>query len=380
MLGGTRDYSVDILRCISCFFVVTSHVTAYMLPENGFTSIEYDSTASYTLLVIRSVSICATNIFLMISGIFLLSPERNVTAKTVWSKNILKMTSAYILWCAMYALFRIYYETPMEFTPKVFINQWLIQENHMWYIPMMIGVYVLVPVMRVFTANAQRKHYHYLFAIFAGGIVLNSLRICCRSYKFPYWESVIDVIEKTPVNLICVYPVFCIFGYYLYTYRLPKKVRLAIYAAGIIGILISFLSCLLMMETSGQMEGSLIHSKFAIGNFLKTIAIFVLVTTVLADIKLSAKVKKLISKLSASTLFIYLFHWMLMMVLYHEGFLLSSGINVVAVDIIYIVLIYVTGFILSFVFLQCIPWVKMRNIVLDKFWPNRTIYVTRKKK
>ncbi len=96
--SGERDYAVDMMRCISCFMVVAVHMasnTIYRVPVDDPDLIP---SIWYCGLMMKCVTVSATNLFLMISGIFFLSPERNVTPKKVWSKNILKLSLAYILW------------------------------------------------------------------------------------------------------------------------------------------------------------------------------------------------------------------------------------------------------------------------------------------
>ena len=130
--GGRRDWSVDVLRCISCFMVCALHASwmtmpaIYGLVEPG--SFDWVSGAAY-----RVIFGSPTVLFVMVSGIFFLSPERHVTAGKIWRKNVLKMTFAYIFWCLVYALYRIYFQSPqpIDLTPQILITQSLHQERHL---------------------------------------------------------------------------------------------------------------------------------------------------------------------------------------------------------------------------------------------------------
>ena len=97
MFNSGRDYSVDIVRCVSCFMVVAGHMFAFLLPKYGYSAMIAGSVTYYIAIVLRCVFTSATDIFLMISGIFFLSPERKVSARKVWGKNVLKMALAYVL-------------------------------------------------------------------------------------------------------------------------------------------------------------------------------------------------------------------------------------------------------------------------------------------
>ena len=187
--GGRRDWSVDVLRCISCFMVCALHASwmtmpaIYGLVEPG--SFDWVSGAAY-----RVIFGSPTVLFVMVSGIFFLSPERHVTAGKIWRKNVLKMTFAYIFWCLVYALYRIYFQSPqpIDLTPQILITQWLHQERHLWYIPMIIGLYILVPILRPITASRDTKMFRYLIIIFAGGLVLNTIYTWP---EFPYGDNYI---------------------------------------------------------------------------------------------------------------------------------------------------------------------------------------------
>lgn len=384
MFSGGRDYSVDILRCLSCFFVVAGHSSQFMICEEyGTMGLEAGSETWLLMTIMRATCVCATNMFLMISGIFFLTPERNVTAKKVWSKNILKMTVAYILWSVIYALFRLYYVYPESLTIKSFFDNFLNEEPHLWYVPMMIGIYVIVPLMRVFTQHAKHEHYRYLIGIFTAAIILYSVLVFMNSFPFKafnYAGYISYITSRTPVGLLCQYPLYCIIGYYLYTYRPSAKMRRLIYFLGALGIAFLVYSNYVYYYACGGGEFRPIYDKFVIGSFTKDIAVFVLITTVFSNKNIEGVVKVIISKLSSATLFIYLCHWGILIVLFKTQFLLDTGWNLVVIAILYTITAYVLGFFFSLLFLQLIPWTRMRNVVLDAVWPNRTIWTGGRKK
>ena len=119
-LRGTRDWSIDILRCVSCFMVCALHaaIFAYRYQAPGVS----DPPTFY--LVYRMIFGSPTILFVMISGIFFLSPDRNITITRIWRKNVMKMAAAYIIWSLIYALYRILFESiASEISPKTIIHQ-----------------------------------------------------------------------------------------------------------------------------------------------------------------------------------------------------------------------------------------------------------------
>ena len=377
---GERDYSVDLVRSFSCLMVVAIHASGLMMAR-----IPYDAAAGVSgdwlhLALMRCTTVAATNIFLMISGIFFLSPERNVSISKVWSKNILKLATAYVLWCMIYSYVRITYLWGQEFDWSQFWQETVNRENHLWYIPMMLGIYVMVPLMRVFTAHAERKHYIYLIWLMIGAMALNSVKTFSTQYPYGGSENVIHIINDTPAPLICQFPFYCILGYYLYTYRPKTGTRILLYILGIAGILMMTWITTFFYVEKGIADPYQVQGKFELYVLAKNTAIFVFILSVFSKVRMGKGFKKVLSKVSAATLFIYLVHMMYLNVFLHEEWLLDSGLSYFKIALIYTGVIYFSAFIISFMFLQLIPWTRMRNVVLDAVWPNRRIWNGGRKK
>ena len=374
MFGGGRDYSVDMMRCISCMMVVAIHACAMSARYYPFDSIDTISETWMSVSFLKSATVSATNLFLMISGIFFLSPERNVTPSKVWSKNILKLALAYVVWSVIYALMRIYYVTPRPFEMSDFINECLTQEVHLWYIPMMLGIYMLVPLMRLITLNAEKKHYVYMVGLMIGAMTLNTIVLFDRTMDFPHDYQLSTIVSFTPTAMICQYPFFCILGYFIYTYPPKLKTRILIYFLGILGILFTFASTVTVYVNAANPDPALIQDKFAIGILAKNTAIFIFVITLFSKIRMHKAFTFVLSKISAATLFIYLFHPVALKVLFKNQCFFVDELPVFKTAVLDTLIAYFAGVVISIVLLQLIPWVKMKNLVLDAVWPTRKIW------
>ena len=377
---GERDYSVDLMRSISCMLVVAIHTCSFLAQKIPYDAAVGVTTEWLSLTTLKCVAVSATNLFLMISGIFFLSPERNVSISKIWSKNILKLATAYVLWCMIYAAVRITYVNGGEFEWSLFWQESLNKEFHLWYIPMMLGIYVVVPIMREITARAPRKIYIYIIWLMIGAMTLNTVKTLSSQFPGPMTDHIIYIINDTPTPLICQYPFYCILGYFLYTYRPKLKMRLFLYALGILGVLaLVWVSTYFYVE-KGEPDPYYIQGKFEIYILAKNTALFVFVLTLFSKVKWGKVAKKIISKVSAATLFIYLSHLLCLNMFLKEGWLLDSGYSYFTVAWIWIGVTYVAAFLFSFLFLQLIPWTRMRNVVLDAVWPNRKIWNGGRKK
>ncbi|MGX8773420.1 MAG: acyltransferase [Bacillota bacterium] len=372
--SGGRDYSVDVMRCISCFFVVATHTCSVMIVLFPYDEAIGVPSEWLSVEALKCLVVSATNLFLMISGIFFLSPEREVTISKIWSKNILKMTCAYIIWCVIYALVRIYYMNPQPFSWEVLFHESVNREFHLWYIPMMIGIYIVVPIMRPFTAKAERKHYLYLIGLMIGGMTLYTFNAFTEFLDYTHIEETKTLLEYSPMSLLCQYPFYCILGYFLYTYKPKLSTRIVIYILGIAGWLFTIWGTTYIYVETGVVNPYPMQDKFIIGILAKNTALFVFVINLFSKIRMAGWFKAFISKLSAATLFIYLSHVAFLHLFIENGWFLDGRYNYVLLTLVCSLAVYFAGFIISLLFLQLIPWTRMRNVILDAVWPRRKIW------
>lgn len=344
--GGKRDWSVDVLRCVSCFMVCAIHATDSTISQGIITSVGMSEYMYH--IVYRTILGSPTVLFVIVSGIFFLSPERNVRIGRIWGKNVLKMTFAYIFWCLVYALLRIHYMDPQpDITSHLIIKEWMTQHSHLWYIPMIVSLYILAPIIRPITASFDTKIFKYFIAVFMGGMVLWTL------YYWPnlqYSQTIIiPLIDKTPMATICQYAFWMVFGWIAYTYRPRKKFRYFIYALGVLAILVGIF-CNVRDWNMDNFTMYAVTQKFSIFIFLKNTALFYFILTVFRDHEFSERTKRILRKVSDYTLIIYLFHYMPIMYMHHNNILWDQGVSPWFGVWIYAIIAYVTGAIVAWLF------------------------------
>ena len=347
--GGKRDWSVDVLRCVSCFMVCAIHatdstVTTGIVSGFGLTDCMYH-------IVFRTILGSPTVLFVIVSGIFFLSPERHVTPKKIWKKNILKMASAYVFWCLIYALVRIHYMDPKpEITFSLVTQEWMIQHSHLWYIPMIVTLYILAPIIRPFTASGDTRLFKYFIGVFIGGMCLWTL------YYWPNLDCsetiIIPLIDKTPMAAICQFSFWMIFGWIAYTYRPKKPFRYFIYFMGLMAIAVG-LYCNYINWDIERFTMDAVTQKFSIFIFLKNTALFYFILTVFRDHSFSKFTKAFLRKLSDYTLIIYLVHYIPILYLQNNSILWDHGISPWLSVWITALFAYVSGGIFAWLFHIC---------------------------
>lgn len=145
---------IDIARSIAIIFVVLNHATESIYPLN----LEFYSTANnYSIcsaFVLFTVARLGVPIFLFISGYFLLDKTYdNKQCVSFWSKNCFRLLVTTEIWIIIYNIFwYVFGNQKLSFvsiiTEMLFAKQ--TNMSHMWYMPMILGMYVFIP----FAANA----------------------------------------------------------------------------------------------------------------------------------------------------------------------------------------------------------------------------------
>lgn len=196
-----RNTSFDILRTIAIFMVVSIHATGYHWWECTPGNIDF---LVYTIF--NCLGRSAVPIFFMISGSFLL--QKDASIHYLLKKNG-KLFLVYLLWLLGYALF------DMEGSILQFsFSDWLLsimnEKYHLWFLPVMIGIYILVPVLHAFVHYKDGAYVQYLITVFfIVTICGNTLLIL-----FPNNQLLIFLLSKLNIEL-CEYAGYFLLGYYL---------------------------------------------------------------------------------------------------------------------------------------------------------------------
>ncbi|MEI6555557.1 MAG: acyltransferase family protein [Paludibacter sp.] len=283
----TRDINVDVLRILACFFVVVVHVSGTSLTSGITYSI--GSIDWFVCYLSDLLARWCVPVFVMISGGFLLNPAKPVTIKKLFTKYILRILIALIFWSVFYG---IIFHT--AFLPLG--NQ----AGHLWYLPMIIGIYMVIPFFQIIPEKLLR----YFVVVW---FVFQSIAFIAK-FITPEFK-VIDIEHYFFMD----YVGFFVLGFLLYTNRESKQLQKISYPAGIISVLLMvFLSVSLSLknnETNQQF-----FSYFSPLVILISTAIFLFVLNIKFNVKTATQ--KIILSISYSTFGIYLIHIFLLANIY----------------------------------------------------------------
>lgn len=300
-----RILYADILRIVATFFIVLIHTSTFEWFDAPVTSLHWVGLNFYD-----SLSRWAVTAFLMLSGMLFLDPAVNRPTVKIYTKYIPRIACALVFWDILYGCVHLAARPGNPcFTDIVRIPLSLLfsPQIHLWFLYVIIGLYILTPLLRVFTRHAEKKDVIYFLALF---LVFGTL--------LPGVNFIIHQTLHLSLYKHIIIPGFASFigafvaGYFFSHYEISKTARRVFYALGIASWCIAFFGTWYFALLHGEPD------EYLLGNlrtttFLIAVAAFLFVRERFKDRVAGPKMQKVISELSACTFGIYLVHPLFLM-------------------------------------------------------------------
>lgn len=293
---GQRDVSLDVIRILATLAVITIHVTGLHWMEQDITSFSWQT---YNLF--RAAVRWAVPVFTMLSGALFLNPQKNFSIEKLFKKNIFRIVTAFVFWSFIYAL----YESDGRISD--FLHHWMKGSGHMWFIFLILGLYLILPILRRI-CESEILMKGFLVTAFIFGFLLPVLL-----------ESIPAFVLRPILNglpLLCLklsqkgfgWSGYYVLGWYL---RRPEKARgyvhsrYLIYAAG----LLAFISSVFLYRNYAFRLGyapNEFYDNISLTVLVEAIAVFTTLSNLNGGV-LSAQ-STVIQKISNATFGIYMVH------------------------------------------------------------------------
>lgn len=340
---SNRIYYLDTLRILASFAVIVLHVSAQSFDI-------YDSSQWIVADIYDSMTRWCVPVFVMISGALFLDPNRDISFKTIFTKNIFRILTAFIFWSIIYAVYCHIFFTPMN--TAGLISEILIGHFHLWFLYMIIGIYLAVPILRQIASNRELSKYFILLSFIFAICIPHIIQIIgiVPTIK-PIGSVLTNISSLFDFNIGAGFVGFFMLGHYLHTVRLSKNIEQSIFLVGIISFVIIAYLTYLIFQFSPETKSPFYEYLSPLVMF-EAIAVFLLVKKYE---KHYSKINLYISKISKLSFGIYLVH---MLVFYAIE---SVGINAnIFNPIIGIPLMSTLIFIISLIialFISKIPYI-----------------------
>lgn len=332
-----RKYELDIIRIISCFFVVVIHVASY-----GMEAMDPMSANWMVRNLATCMTKCAVPIFFMLSGILFM--EKDIPLKELYKKYIFRIVVIWVVWSSFYAAIDyIAYWKKGEVSVSYFVVRVLEGHYHLWFLPALLMAYIFLPILQVLVKNCSAVQMRYLGVVILIGVI--GRETGNAFFDGAGWNA---IWEHMGVPGAVIGVIYFVVGYYLYKngrrcsgwkYLLAYLFSVVI-AAGI-NMFYGF--------SIGQ-HTSTASNYLGFWIFTSSITFFSFLLKEVSGYEPSVRASGMIRNISECTLGIYLIHTFFLEQVYRRvGFVQDDFSPVIAV-----ILFSVVTFLISFVFTWCI--------------------------
>ena len=288
-----RTLFIDYLKIFASFTVVVLHVSS----QNWYTT-DVITTEWQIFHIFDSLVRWSVPVFVMMSGALFLG--RQHALKKLYATNILRLVTAFLFWSLIYLI------VLGGHSESLLIN---ITSGyyHMWFIPMMIGLYICVPVLQKI-AEAENTISYFMVVTFMLVFIFPQIGELISDFGSPQCIEIYSLIRqcvrRMDISLVLGYTGYFVGGYYLYKTELSKRSRMVVYVLGILGALTTIgLETYLAMST--HMADGTYYGYFNVNVLLESIAVYVWFKY---NVKKNLKWDNVVKKISKCTFGVYLIH------------------------------------------------------------------------
>ena len=273
-MAQKRIHYLDALRIIAVFAVICIHVSARFYHAADVYSVEWAACNFWEV-----VSRFAVPVYVMISGSLFLDPSRKIDRSRLFRHNISRIVVSFSFWSAAYILFRKYILGHTLGLGKTF-EAFVCGHYHLWYLYMIAGLYILVPMLRKITDDKDMLSYFVavgtVFSITiptVSGIVNAILPILDNARLSFAANAIKSAYSNIHFHFTLEYVFYFVFGYWLHSKEIDGQCRRILYASGVMSALSSILFSLFIAREKGAAWGY--YGYLTLPNALITAAVFV---------------------------------------------------------------------------------------------------------
>lgn len=332
-----RFIYLDVLRIIAAFAVITLHVSATRFYAS-FPSTEWEFCNIYD-----SLSRWGVPIFVMISGALFLDQNKTIIIKKLYSKNITRIFCALVFWSFIYQL----YKTNADTTLWSFLSGVVKGPKHLWFLKMLLGLYVAIPILRAIVRDKKTEIY-FLIVAFITAYIIPLFPKFIGIYDAHLKTALEDIIKTIDLNIAMGFTGYFVLGHFLHTTELSSHIKRILYILGILSFLCVIILTSWFSHFLNWPNVSFYRNMFPL-TIVEASAIFVFASDKLN--KIPDNYIYIVLKLSKLTFGIYLIHY-LIKIIANDLFGLNSsicnaGISIPSLSLLIFIISCILTWILS---------------------------------
>ncbi len=227
-MKGKRIVYLDYLRVLGTIAIMILHTASQNWYNVQINSYEWHTFNCFDALVRWGVPV-----FVMISGTLFLN--RDISIRLIYSKYVLRMLTAFFAWSAVYAIL-----TEKSVGDRILAA--LKGHYHMWFVLMITGLYICIPLMKAIIKDERTAGYYMILALFFAVIIPTAKNLLDdfsgrSGLGYRIAKGLLSDIGGLSVSMVMGYTGYFIYGYYLDKTSLDKKKRKIIYCLGLLGMI-----------------------------------------------------------------------------------------------------------------------------------------------
>ena len=305
--ASRRVVYFDVLRVAATFAVVVLHLSA-----QHWLDVDVNSRAWFAFNLYNSIVRWSVPAFVMISGALFLG--RDLEIHTILKKYVLRIAGVFAVWSGGYALIDLIFRHCDPFT--VF-SQFVTGHYHLWFLFMITGLYLLLPLLRPIVSRETNVRYFLLLALIFT-FLLPQLALFC-SFASPRLGWVINTVV---MYTYCYFPLgltgYFVGGYYLSRKEISRREELILYAVGAVGLLASVFAPVAYARAQGA-PSDLFYRYDSLNVLCTAVPIFVFAKQHLNFPRMGERAYAVLRKLSEYSFGVYLVHPLIIEFLQYIG-------------------------------------------------------------
>lgn len=248
-VNGRVAYA-DLLRAFATIAVITLHIAGSQME-----AIPVSGSAFATFNIYNGLVRWCVPVFVMLSGAFLLDPKRSGKLSALFLR-CLRIFAALVIWGTVYAVAdRLLADGGLSWRgikAALLSVVWGQTHYHLWFLYMILGLYLVTPILRAFVKGASPRDFHYFFILtFLIAMLLPAL------LRFRYSQTLDTYLNRLDITLVLGYVGYYVAGYYLKAFTLNRAAEFIIYALGVAGGFITVWGTLVLSRQAGSFNGAL---------------------------------------------------------------------------------------------------------------------------